>query len=495
MIELGAVADDLTGATDLALMLTAAGYRTLVVVGDHRPALTDVDAAVVALKSRTAPVAEAVRDSLAATSWLREAGAQRLYVKYCSTFDSTAEGNIGPVVSAVLAQQEAPLTVVVPSFPATGRTVYQGHLFVGRTLLERSPMRDHPLTPMRDSDVVALLSAQTDDPVGLIPLPVVRSGAGAVRAALAAHRRDGVRLVVVDATEDADLAVVAQATADLAVLTGGSALAGHLPPPRGGAFPADRRPAAGRAGAGQAGTSQAVRQPGAEPVGAEQAGAGRAGADQVEAARAAGRQVGAGLTGAEPVGAKQAGAVQVGDAQAGAGGGSHARVVLSGSASAATRRQVAAGLRAGHGLRLSADEVRTPQARGAFLDRAVAAALGTPEGRVLVVYTVAQASDLGDPADAGLLESVLGELAVRLTAAGVRRLLVAGGETSGAVIAALGVESLRLYPPLSPGVGWAHATRADGGWVDLVLKSGNFGTEDLFVSAWDRAPDAAGAAR
>lgn len=168
------------------------------------------------------------------------------------------------------------------------------------------------------------------------------------------------------------------------------------------------------------------------------------------------------------------------------------RVVLSGSASAATRRQVQAALAAGQGLRLAADAVRTPADRGAFLDQAVqVAADAASAGQVLTVYTVAKAADLGDPSDADLLESVLGELSVRLVAAGASRMVIAGGETSGAVVAALGVAALRVFPALSPGVGWAHATRAAGSPVDLVLKSGNFGTDDLFLTAWDQAPETA----
>ncbi|QAY71661.1 four-carbon acid sugar kinase family protein [Xylanimonas protaetiae] len=465
MIELGAVADDLTGATDLALMLTSAGYRTLVVVGTHwpsHPEADDVDAIVVALKSRTAPVADAVRDSVAATDRLRALGATRVYVKYCSTFDSTPEGNIGPVVSAVLARCGAPLTVVVPSFPATGRTVYQGHLFVRDRLLERSSMRDHPLTPMRDSDVVSVLQAQTPDTVGLVPLDVVRSGPDAVRAAvaentLAVGSGGRARLVVVDATEDADLAVIAAATSDLPLLTGGSALAAHLPPPASlGASPAQ-----GSATLAPDGTAS-VRSEATRFVG-----------DVAPALR-------------EPDAGDRSGLVRPLERSVLHRAGP--RVVLSGSASATTCRQVQAALDAGTGTRVIADVVRTPLGRETFIERMVRTALHT--SGLHVVYTVGDASHLGHPADADLLELVLAEIAVRLADAGVDRLVVAGGETSGAVIGALGVRTLRLFPALSPGVGWARATREDGSTIDLVLKSGNFGTDDLFVSAWDRAPEA-----
>ena len=215
---LGAIADDFTGATDLATMLVSRGFRTAVVIGTAAPAepLAELDAVVVALKSRTAPVDEAVRDSLAALRSLRAAGCERIYLKYCSTFDSTPEGNIGPVVDAVLDELGAPGAVVVPSFPATGRTVHRGHLFVGDQPLAESPMRDHPLTPMRDSNLLRLLAPQTRRPVQLVGHDVVRAGADAVRARLAEFGAD---LVVVDAATDEDLAVIAAATADAPVLT------------------------------------------------------------------------------------------------------------------------------------------------------------------------------------------------------------------------------------------------------------------------------------
>lgn len=176
---LGGIADDFTGATDLATNLVTRGFRTTVTLGVPDGDLDDLrdhDAVVVALKSRTAPVAEAVADSRAALSVLRDLGADRIYDKYCSTFDSTPEGNIGPVADALMSELGVDTTVVVPSFPDNGRTVYQGHLFVGDRLLSDSSMRHHPLTPMRESDVVRLLAPQTTRPVGLVPHAVVQIG-------------------------------------------------------------------------------------------------------------------------------------------------------------------------------------------------------------------------------------------------------------------------------------------------------------------------------
>ena len=222
-MRLGAVADDFTGATDLASMTARGGLRTELVLG--RPAAdaapSDADVAVVALKSRTAPVADAVADSVAAWRWMAAAGARRCYFKYCSTFDSTARGNIGPVALALMAETGAARTVYTPAFPENGRSIYMGKLFVGEMLLSESGMRDHPLTPMRDSDLPRLLAPQLDGAaVGLVPWPVVRRGAEALAAALAA----GPAHMVVDALEQADLDALAEAVADWPLVTAGSGL-------------------------------------------------------------------------------------------------------------------------------------------------------------------------------------------------------------------------------------------------------------------------------
>ena len=201
---LGAIADDLTGATDLCNTLVAGGMRTVQVIGVPRAetAVPDADAVVVALKSRTVPPAKAVRDSRAALAWLREGGARQIFFKYCSTFDSTPRGNIGPVADALLDDLGVDLTIACPAFPTNGRTVYKGHLFVGDVLLENSGMRNHPLTPMRDSNLVAVLGAQTPRPVGLVGHETVRKGDRAIRRALDGLREAGTRHAVVDAIAD-----------------------------------------------------------------------------------------------------------------------------------------------------------------------------------------------------------------------------------------------------------------------------------------------------
>ncbi|MBR8742672.1 3-oxo-tetronate kinase [Nocardiopsis sp. MG754419] len=409
MATLGVIADDLTGATDIAITLTTAGFRTTVVLGeegtgDSIPGADAADAVVVALKSRTEPVDEAVAASLDALAALRRAGCERFYVKYCSTFDSTPNGNIGPVCEAVLDALGERTTVIAPAFPANGRTVYRGHLFVGDDPLDESPMRHHPLTPMTDSSLLRLLAPQVaggSDDVALVPWPVVNRGADAVRTALDEAAATGARFVVVDALHEADLDALADATGHLRVLTGGSALAGGLRGPR----------------------TSAIR-PITLPDGP--------------------------------------------------------RVILSGSASRATQGQVRHALAEGGGLHLTPAALRDDF--DGVVSRAVTEALDGGSAP-FVIYATAAPEHVVDIADAPLIEQALARIAEGLVAAGVRALLVAGGETSGAVVHGLEVGPLALGPEVDPGVAWMLADR-DGEPLHLMLKSGNFGAEDLFVRAW-----------
>ena len=201
---IGAVADDITGATDLCLMISREGMRTVQVIGlpDKGKPLPEADAVVIALKSRAIPASAAVSMSLEAAQALRRAGARQVLFKYCSTFDSTDEGNIGPVAEALLQDAGSDLTIACPSFPATGRTTYKGHLFVGDQLLSDSPMRDHPLNPMRDSNLQRVLQRQTALPVGLVDIATIRRGVAAVERAFAEHRSAGKRILIVDALDD-----------------------------------------------------------------------------------------------------------------------------------------------------------------------------------------------------------------------------------------------------------------------------------------------------
>jgi uncharacterized protein YgbK (DUF1537 family) len=231
MALLGAIADDFTGATDLATTLARGGMRTVQLIGapEERGVPSQADAVVIALKSRTAPPVRAVEQSTAALSWLRHAGARQLLFKYCSTFDSTDRGNIGPVADALLDRLGGDFTVFCPAFPENGRTVYRGYLFVGDVLLSESGMRDHPLTPMRDANLRRVLGRQTPHHVGLVPLEAVRAGAAAVRTEVARPRRGGCRHAFLDAVQDADLLTIGEAVADLSLVTGGSGIALGLP--------------------------------------------------------------------------------------------------------------------------------------------------------------------------------------------------------------------------------------------------------------------------
>jgi uncharacterized protein YgbK (DUF1537 family) len=416
---LGCIADDLTGATDLANALARRGMHVVQTIGAPSPddPVPDAEAIVVAMKSRTNPADEAVAMSLAACRWLKKAGARQFYFKYCSTFDSTDRGNIGPVADALLQELGADFTIACPAFPETGRTIYLGHLFVGRQLLSDSPMRSHPLTPMTDANLVRVLARQTKGRVDLVPLATMRQGAAAVRAAFDALTKSGVRYAITDAVEDNDLLILGEACAGLKLVTGGSGAAIGLP--------------------------ENFRRAGLIPK-----------RDAVEALPKVG----------------------------GLG------AVLAGSASQATLGQVAA-MRAKHPA-FSLDPFKIAENAGGV----VAAALDwarpkLPAGPALIyasappdqVSTVQ--AKLGREQAGAMIEDVLAKVAQGLVQAGVRRLVVAGGETSGAVVQGLGVKALRIGPQIDPGV---PATLAIGEpQLALALKSGNFGGEDFFTKALD----------
>lgn len=414
MTVLGVIADDFTGASDVASMLVRAGMRTVQVIGVPQGPPPAADAVVVALKSRTTPAAQAVADSLAALRWLQAAGAQRFYFKYCSTFDSTPAGNIGPVAEALLDALGSDFTIACPAFPENGRTVYRGHLFVGDQLLSDSGMRQHPLTPMTDANLVTVLQAQSRGRVGLLRHDVVAQGVDAVRAGCAQLRAAGVRLAVADAIGNADLRTLAAACAELPLVTAGSGLALGLP--------------------------------------------------AVYEARGWIRP----------------------DAQAAAlpavGG---AAAVLAGSCSLATRAQVEHWVAAGRpALRVDAHELAQgrPVAAAALAWAGERLAAGPVLVHALTTPDELQAvqAGLGAERAGALVEQCLATIAQGLVEAGVRRLVVAGGETSGAVVQALGVRQLRIGAPIDPGVPW---TQAEGRPLLLALKSGNFGSADFFGKA------------
>ena len=415
---LGAVADDITGATDLCLMLTREGLRTVQVIGVPVPgqSFPDADAIVIALKSRSIPADQAVAQSLAAVRALLDAGAQQILFKYCSTFDSTDDGNIGPVTEALLALTGADLTIACPSFPAAGRTTYLGHLFVQGALLSDSPLKDHPLNPMRDANLVRVLGRQTNLPVGLVPIGTIRKGEAAVRDAFAAQRTAGKRILIVDTLEDADLRVIGAACADMALVTGGSGIALGLA------------------------------------------------ANFIKAGKVAPRP--ALTTMAAPLGRA---------------------VILAGSCSAATRGQIAAAKAAGFPtLALDVDALAQGLQTPADLANWVAA---QPATSIPLVYSSADPATLqaiqnrlGRHAAGALVERSLAQAALLLQGAGFTRFLIAGGETSGAVVAALGVTLLEIGPEIAPGVPWTRSIGKPD--LALALKSGNFGAADFFLKAW-----------
>ncbi|MFD8192879.1 3-oxo-tetronate kinase [Streptomyces wuyuanensis] len=418
-IRLGCIADDFTGATDLANNLVRAGMRVvqLIDVPEEGPAgqrPVDADAVVIALKSRTVPAAEAVDASLRALAWLREAGAEQIYFKYCSTFDSTPAGNIGPVSEALMEAMGTDFTIATPAFPDNGRTVFKGHLFVGDVLLADSGMRNHPLTPMTDSNLVSVLGAQTKGAVGLIDHAVVAAGAEAVRGRVDELREAGVRIAVADAVSNDDLVRLGAAVRGLPLVTAGSGLAIGLPVNWG-----------------------------FEP--------------SLEAAR---------LPPAH----------------------GHAAVV-SGSVSVATNRQVREFLNSGRPA-FAVDPLSIAAGEDVVGEALAFAAARLGDGPVLVYSTEAPEAvrtvqgRLGAAEAGDLVERALAAVARGLVDRGVRRLVVAGGETSGAVVRALGVTALRIGPQIDPGVPWCAARLAGGDTLHLALKSGNFGGPAFFTAAF-----------
>lgn len=407
---LGCIGDDFTGSSDLGNTLVKAGMRAVQYCGIPAAAAEPgVEAGIVALKSRSLPREQAVALSLAALDWLLAQGCRQILFKYCSTFDSTPDGNIGPVAQALAARLGAGPVIFCPAFPAAGRTVYQGHLFVADRLLNESGMEAHPLTPMTDPDLRRWLARQSTAGVGHVPAPVVWEGPDAVRAKLAAEASAGRPFVIADAIRDADLVTLGRAAADLPLITGGSGIALGLP----------------------------------------------------ENFRAQGL-----LAADRPVWAGQAGRV----------------AALSGSCSRATRAQVARHLADGNpGLEIAPESVLagrvTPQD---------AADWALAQNGLPLVYSSADPAAVaavqaqhGTGIVAARLDAFFAETARRLVAGGVTRLLTAGGETSGAVVEGLGVESLEIGPEIDPGV---PAIRAGRNLV-LALKSGNFGAEDFFAKA------------
>ncbi len=422
-IKLGCIADDFTGATDLANNLVRAGMRVVQTIGvPQGPISAEVDAVVVALKSRTMAPAEAIEQSLQALEWLLAQGAQQIYFKYCSTFDSTARGNIGPVTEALMDALNTDFTIATPAFPDNKRTVFKGYLFVGDVLLSESGMQNHPLTPMTDANLVRVMQAQTRRKVGLIDHTVVAQGASAIAQRITELKTQGVGVAVVDAVSNDDLLRLGLALKGMPLVTAGSGVAIGLPHNFG----------------------------------------------LVPSLKASELPPASGL-----------------------------KAVVSGSCSVATNRQVAAFIQSGRpSMALDPLQIVNDSAQGkdVVADVLAWAAPLLNNGPVLVYSSAnpdtvkAVQNQLGVKEAGDLVEQTLASVAQGLVALGVRQLVVAGGETSGACVLALNISQLQIGPQIDPGVPWchAHSDSAGGTGLHLALKSGNFGSDDFFTQAFAR---------
>ncbi|MEQ1943191.1 3-oxo-tetronate kinase [Mesorhizobium sp. VNQ89] len=409
---LGCIGDDFTGSSDLANTLAKGGMRAVQYNGvPNADADASVEAGVVALKTRTIPVHEAVEQSLAALEWLRRQGCRQYLFKYCSTFDSTPEGNIGPVLDALADALGAERAIVCPAFPATGRSIYQGHLFVNDRLLNESGMEKHPLTPMTDADLRRWLGLQTRQGVGHVAYGVVASGSAAIRDALDKATAVGSRYIVVDAILDKDLVAIGEAAEADVLISGGSGIALGLP----------------------------------------------------ENFRRAGL---------------------IGTASGQWSGKQGTAVALCGSCSIMSRRQIAEHSASNPARVVEVDAVVNGSAHPAeYADWAIE----QQQNGLPLIFSSAEPEVVaaaqqrhGKEHVATAVEGFFGALARELSARGVRRLVTAGGETSGAIVSALGIPSFEIGPEIDPGV---PALKAGGMDMVLALKSGNFGSVDFFGKA------------
>ncbi len=413
---LGCIADDFTGATDLANMLVRGGMRTVQSIGvPSGTAGIDADAVVIALKSRTNPAQEAIAESLAACRSLKAAGARQVFFKYCSTFDSTDRGNIGPVAEALMAELGTDFTIACPAFPENGRSVYRGYLFVGDVLLNESGMEKHPLTPMTDANLVRVLQRQTQRKVVLARYDTVAKGPGALRERFDALRAEGAGMAIVDALSDADLYTIGVACADMPLVTGGSGVAIGLP---------------------------------------------RNFADQ-------------GLL-------RDAGSASKLPHIDGPA------LVISGSCSKATNAQVAQWRERRPAFRVDPFKLHAGEP---VVEQAVDWARERIASEPVLVYATSTPEEvaavqkaLGVDAAGAMVEDALASITQHLVEGGVRKLICAGGETSGAVVKALGIERLRVGPQIDPGVPWM-VVEGGAAEIALALKSGNFGGVDFFAKA------------
>ena len=402
---LGCIGDDFTGSSDLANTLAKSGMRTVQYTGvPSDPPTEAVEAGVIALKSRSIDPDEAVRLSLQALDWLKAQGCQQFFFKYCSTFDSTERGNIGPVADALAEALDAHKVIVCPAFPAAGRSIYQGYLFVNEVLLNESGMENHPLTPMKDANLWRLMTAQSRYAVGLVPAATVLGGADAIAQRMQAEHQSGNRMLVVDALRDEDLIAIGKAAKGLPLITGGSGIALGLP----ANFGCEGNPVLWQAQKGKA-------------------------------------------------------------------------AILSGSCSDTTRGQIKHHLQTHSGFKIELAKVIDGEQTPEKLAHQIVETDGVP-----LAYSSADPQEVqkiqqtfGREVSAARLEEFFGQTAQCLVRLGVTRLQVAGGETSGAVVESLKLESFEIGPEIDPGV---PALRAGDNLV-IALKSGNFGSVDYFEKA------------
>lgn len=414
---LGCIADDLTGATDLAMILVREGMKTVQIVGvpDEATPIPDADAVIIALKSRTIPVNDAVSQSIDCCRWLKNTGARQIFFKYCSTFDSTSEGNIGPVTDALMKELNCPYTIACPAFPENGRTVYQGNLFVFDQLLSESSLRNHPLTPMADSNLNRVLSAQSGSNVENIYFEEVDKGHRAISAIFAQSKEESPTIYITDAINNEHLNYIGTACESLPLITGGSAVAQGL-----------------------------------------------------------------------PANFRSKGLLQTNFNTASFHAPFGRSVILSGSCSEMTLKQVEYAKQHMPSFKIDPKEIAMGEP---VVVQIVEFSKTQPDpNKPILIYSSANAVEVGkaqyELGKIGMgefIEKTLGEAAQTLSDEGFNRFVVAGGETSGAVIQALEINTLQIGPEIDPGVPWTLTTETEP--RALALKSGNFGSEDFFLKS------------
>lgn len=406
---LGCIGDDFTGSSDLANTLAKKGMRTVQYTGvPNIDADSEVEAGVVALKTRSISVDEAIVQSLEALKWLQSQGCKQFFFKYCSTFDSTPDGNIGPVIDALADALETNCVIVCPAFPGAGRTVFNGHLFVNDSLLNESGMQNHPLTPMTDPDIRRCLKSQTNNSVSHVPALTVFQGVDSTKSALISAGHLDRSLVVVDAIRDEDLMIIGEAAAELSLITGGSGVALGLP--------------------------ENFRKQGL-----------------------------------------------IGEFSSTWQGESGQCAILSGSCSRATREQIALYSKDNPSLEIKVSDLISGNLNPDKLFAWIVEQDQTP-----LVYSSADPEEVklvqekyGRDESAKAIEDLFSKVAKQLVAKGFNRIIVAGGETSGAVIEGLSLNIMEVGPEIDPGVPVMRSSKN----LVIALKSGNFGAPNFFVKA------------